>query len=138
VHRALRPRLDRRMFAERHERTRGFERLLEEIGRCTSLEELVRLPGERMDALLEPESIAIYGREETVFTPVFVRGRGAPPAFESDSLLVRALERRARPLAARPQRAARRVDASSAAVSGSLPAPRAGRASIAREGPSRS
>jgi class 3 adenylate cyclase len=100
VHRALRPRLDRRMFAERHERTRGFERLLEELGRCTSVEELVRLPGERMDALLEPESIAIYGREETVFTPVFVRGRGAPPAFETDSLLVRALERRVRPLAA--------------------------------------
>ncbi len=100
VHRALRPRIDRRMFAARHERLRGFERLLEEIGRCTSVEELVRLPGERMDALLEPESIATYGREDTVFTPVFVRGRGALPAFATDSVLVRSLERRVRPLAA--------------------------------------
>ena len=100
VHRALRPRIDRRMFAARHERVRGFERLLEEIGRCASVEELVQLTGDRMADLLEPESLAIYAREEAVFTPVFVRGRGAPPAFETDSLLVRALERRRRPLAA--------------------------------------
>jgi hypothetical protein len=100
VHRALRPRIDRRLFAERHERMAGFERLLDEIGRCTSVEQLIRLPGERMDALLEPESIAIYGREDALFTPLFVRGRTAPPAFEADSLLVRALERRGRPLAA--------------------------------------
>jgi hypothetical protein len=96
VHRALRPRIDRRLFAERHQRRLGFERLLDEIGRCATVEELTRLPGERMDALLDPESIAIYGREEAVFTPLFVRGRAAASAFEADSLLVRALERRAR------------------------------------------
>jgi class 3 adenylate cyclase len=100
VHRFLRPRIDHRLFAARHERMQGLERLLDEIGRCTSVEELARLPGERMDALLEPESIAIYGREESVFTPLFVRGRAAPPAFETDSPLLHTLARRTRPLAA--------------------------------------
>jgi class 3 adenylate cyclase len=100
VHRALYPLIDRRLFAERHARVKGFERLLDEIGRCTSVEELVRLPGERLDELLAPDSIAIYAREERAFTPVFVRGRAAPPAFDADSLLVRTLERRVRPLAA--------------------------------------
>jgi len=100
VHRALWPRLDRRLFRERHQRELGFERLLDEIGGCVGLEELARLTGERLDALLEPESIVSYGREESLFTPVFVRGRTAAPAFEADSLLVRALEKRALPLAA--------------------------------------
>ncbi len=99
VHRALRPRIDQRLFAARHARTRGFEALLDEIGRCASVEDLTRLPGERLDALLEPESIATYAREESAFTPVFVRGTGAPPAFEASSPLVTTLERRSRPLA---------------------------------------
>jgi class 3 adenylate cyclase len=98
VHRYLRPRIDRRLFAARHARMLGFERLLDEIGRCATVEELTRLPGERLDALLEPESIAIYAREETVFTPIFVRGANAPPAFDADSLLVKTLERRQLPL----------------------------------------
>jgi class 3 adenylate cyclase len=100
VHRALRPRIDQRLFAARHERMRGFEALLDEIGRCASVEDLTRLPGERLDALLEPESIATYAREETAFTPVFVRGRGVPPVFDAHSPLVTTLERRVRPLAA--------------------------------------
>ena len=99
VHRFLRPRIDRRLFVARHARTLGFERLLDEIGSCASVEDLTRLPGERLDALLEPESIATYAREEAAFTPVFVRGRGAPPAFETRSPLVTTLERRTRPLA---------------------------------------
>jgi class 3 adenylate cyclase len=100
AHRFLHPRIDRRMFAAHHARMMGFEHLLEEIGRYTSVEELTRLPAERMEALLDPESIAIYGREAVAFTPLYVRGRAAPPAFEADSPLVRTLERRTRPLAA--------------------------------------
>jgi class 3 adenylate cyclase len=100
VHRYLRPHLDRRMFAERHERALGFERLLEDIGLCTTVEELTRMSGERLDALLEPESIAIYATEETAFTPVFTRGRAVPPAFDVSSPLVHTLEQRMRPLAA--------------------------------------
>jgi hypothetical protein len=44
-----------------------------------------------VDALLEPESIAVYGRDGSAFKPLFVRGREAAPSFEGDSLLVRAL-----------------------------------------------
>jgi class 3 adenylate cyclase len=100
AHQLLRPRLDRRLFAERHARMQGFEQLLLDLGRATSVEEVARLSGEGLDALLEPASIAIYAREETSFTPLFVRGAGAPPAFETDSLLLQTLTRRQRPLAA--------------------------------------
>ncbi len=100
VHRSLWPRIDRQMFAERHRRTQGFERLLDEIGDYASVEDLVRQAGERVDALLEPDSIALYARAGASFTPLFARGRDAPPSFDADSLLVRALERRGRPLSA--------------------------------------
>jgi class 3 adenylate cyclase len=100
IHRAVRPRIDRRLFADRHERVQGFERLLADLGRATSVEEVTRLSGKRLDALLQPTSIATYAREEASFTPLFVRGPAAPPAFETDSLLVRTLARRLGPLAA--------------------------------------
>ena len=100
AHRLLRPWIDRRMFAERHQRTLGFERLLDEIGGYASVEELVRLAAERIDALLEPTSIAVYTRDGSSFVPLFVRGRATPPAIDNDSLLVRALERRGRPFSA--------------------------------------
>ena len=85
-------------YAERHQRTLGFERLLDELGHCASFEALMRLAGERMEALLEPESIALYTREKAVFTALFARGLAAPAVFDTDSLLLRALERRLRPL----------------------------------------
>ena len=100
AHRFVTARIDRRLFAAHHERRASFEDLLEEIGRYTSVDELMRLPARRMDTLLEPESIAIYGREAMAFTPLYVRGRAAPPAFEGDSPLVRTLEQRIRPLTA--------------------------------------
>jgi class 3 adenylate cyclase len=100
VHRVVRPQIDRRLFADRHARLQGFERLLADLGQAHSVEDVTRLSGERMDALLQPDSIAIYAREEGSFTPLFVRGPAAPPAFGTDSLLVRTLERRLRPLAA--------------------------------------
>jgi hypothetical protein len=100
AHQFLRPRIDRRLFEERHARMLGLEQLLEDLGRTTSLEDLTRLCGERLDALFAPESIAVYARQETAFTPIFVRGRAAPPAFEADSPLLHTLSRRTRPLAA--------------------------------------
>ncbi|HME71116.1 MAG TPA: adenylate/guanylate cyclase domain-containing protein [Myxococcota bacterium] len=98
VHRALRPWIDRRLFAERYALTQSFERLLGELSGCTQAEELTKLSGARLDALLHPESIVIYARAGDAFTPVFARGRAAPPAFEAGSLLVRTLESQARPL----------------------------------------
>jgi len=98
VHRALRPWIDRHLFAERYALTQSFERLLGELSSCTNAEELTKLSGARLDALLHPESIVIYARSGEAFTPIFARGRAAPPAFEAGSVLVHTLESQARPL----------------------------------------
>lgn len=100
IHRALRPRIDQRLFTARHARSLGFDHLLDEIGRCTSVEELTRLLGERLDTLLAPESIVTYARDGPVFAPIFVRGVHAAAAFAANSSLVRTLESRFRPLSA--------------------------------------
>jgi class 3 adenylate cyclase/glucose uptake protein GlcU len=98
-HRKLRPWLDRRLFAERVAVEQGLGRLVDELVRCGSAEELMRLVGGRIDALLRPESVVTYARNETAFTPVFVRAHAAPAAFAADGVLVRALESRMAPLA---------------------------------------
>lgn len=97
-HRALTPTVDRRIFADRHLQTLGFEQLLDELARCTSATELTELTGRRLDELLAPSSIAIYARDDQAFTPVFVRGRGVPAGFDAESPLLMTLRRRQRPL----------------------------------------
>ncbi len=89
------------MFAERHELTQRFERLRSELAGCGGVEELTTRAGEGIDALLRPESIATYARAGEAFTPLFVRGRAAPPAFEVKNALVQVLEARGTPLFAR-------------------------------------
>jgi hypothetical protein len=99
VHGYLWPRIDRRMFAERHRRMLRFAGLLDEIGSYASAEDLLRLTGERLEALLEPESIVIYARTHGRCAPVLARGRAKPDtSFEIDSLLVRLLGQRSKPL----------------------------------------
>jgi len=101
VYRWLRPWLDQRLFAERHELTLRFERLRSELATCRGVDELTTRAGEGIDALLRPDSIATYARAGEAFTPLFVRGRAAPPAFEAKSALVQVLEARSAPLFAR-------------------------------------
>ena len=98
AYRALRPWLDQRFFAEQHALTQAFERLRGELAACRGLEELAKQAGEGLDALLRPDSIATYARAGGAFTPLFVRGRAAPPAFEAESTLVQVLEKRGAPL----------------------------------------
>ncbi|HXZ83866.1 MAG TPA: hypothetical protein VEI82_00110, partial [Myxococcota bacterium] len=99
AHSWLWPRVDRSLFRERHQRMLGFARLLDEIGSYASVADLVRLTGERVDALLAPESIAVHARAEGCFACVFARGAPMPPpSLDADSLLVRALEQRGKPL----------------------------------------
>ncbi len=100
AHRRLRPWIDRRFFAERVAVEEGLEQVVRGLDGCESADALIRLFGERVDEILRPESIATYTREQNAFTPVFARGRALPPAFAVESLLVRALEARATPLAA--------------------------------------
>jgi len=98
AYRRLRPWLDRRMFAEQHALAERFERLRAELGAARGVEEMATRAGEGFDALLHPESVAIYGRAGEAFTPLFLRGRAFPPAFEASSMLVQVLEGRGAPL----------------------------------------
>lgn len=96
----LRPRLDRQMFRDRHRRTSGLEQLADEIAGCADADELWALTSERIGALLEPQSLVLYARDGGAFVERFTHGRPPAPPYDADSLLVRALERRGRPLAA--------------------------------------
>jgi len=94
----LGPRIERFFFPERHALVQGVEALLENLRSCTSPRDIAQLAGESLDAMLRPESCAIYARDSQGFSPIFVRGRIVPPAFPASSPLVRALEERGRPL----------------------------------------
>jgi class 3 adenylate cyclase len=98
--RVVRPRIDRLLFPQRLALEQGFEHLLTAISGCADMQELTRLVGERLDALLEPAAAVVYARAGGVFTPLAVRGRTAPPAFAVQSTLITALQERTTPLAA--------------------------------------
>ncbi len=85
AHRALRPRIDRVLFPERHALEEGMQQLLGEIAGERDARRLTTLVGERLDALLRPESCVVYAGGEAGYGPIFTRGRGVPPAFESRS-----------------------------------------------------
>lgn len=93
-------RFDAWLFPQREALEQGFDELLDTLSRCSGAQELTRTAGESIDRLLQPESIATYAREGEAFTPVFVRGRAVPPAFEANSPLITALQSRTTPLVA--------------------------------------
>ncbi len=100
AYRKLRPRIERRMFAERAAFEDGIAELLQEIGREGEAAVLLQHVGARLDALLRPESIAIYGRAEGAFVSLVARGSATPPAFEASGALVATLAKAQRPLTA--------------------------------------
>jgi class 3 adenylate cyclase len=101
AYRRLRPRLDHWMFAEQHALAARFETLRTELGASRGVEEMATRAGEGFEALLKPESVAIYGRVGEAFTPLFLRGKALSPAFEANSMLVQVLEAKREPLFAR-------------------------------------
>jgi class 3 adenylate cyclase len=98
--RLVRPQIDRLLFPQRLALEQGFEQLLMAISSSADTQELTRLVGERLDALLRPVSAITYALAGDVFTPMAVRGRTAPPAFAAQSALIAALQDRTTPLAA--------------------------------------
>jgi hypothetical protein len=62
AYRRLRPWLDRRLFAEQHALAARFEALRTEPGASRGVEEMATRAGKGFEALLKPESVAIYGR----------------------------------------------------------------------------
>jgi class 3 adenylate cyclase len=108
--RYVQPRVERLLFPDRWAVGAGMAGLLTELSACKTPQELTRVAGERIDALLGPETCVIYGavpQEREVFAPVFVRGRAVPPAFEPSDPLVATLRTRALPLTLESSGAAR-------------------------------
>jgi class 3 adenylate cyclase len=99
AHGRLRPWIDRRVFGPRVSVEEGLAKLIVELAHCRSAQELTDLSAERLEALLRPESLVVYGRAESVFAPVLAHGRAVPPAIASDGPLVHVLESRTTPLA---------------------------------------
>jgi class 3 adenylate cyclase len=97
--RALRPYLERIAFTELYAMETGMRALLNRLVDCRDARALADCVGGGLDELLGPDSSVIYGRRADLFVPIFVRGRLIPPAFESRSALIRALEQRLSPIA---------------------------------------
>ncbi len=96
--RYLRPQIERWFFAERYALERGVEQLLRDLSRCEEPQALLTLTGERLEALVRPESCVIYGRAGAAYAPVIVRGSAVPSTFDANSALVGALQSHATPI----------------------------------------
>jgi class 3 adenylate cyclase len=116
AHGRLRPWIDRRLFPRRVSVEEGLAQLVVELARCPSTQDLTQLSAERVDELLHPESLVVYARAQSAFTPMFARGRAVPPALAADSPLIHILESRTAPLAA----GAKEIDPFDRAVLASL------------------
>jgi len=95
----LRPRIESLFFRERHALDQGIGELLHSLASCESPRALTERVGSEVSRLLRPETCVVYGRGSDAFAPIFVEGRGVPPAFEADSPLSATLAKRQKPLA---------------------------------------
>jgi hypothetical protein len=93
--RYLRPQIERLFFVERYALEKGIKQLLAELSGCEGPRVLFTRVGEGLYALLRPENCVLYGRTETAYVPLLVRGSVVPPTFASDSPLVSILQTRA-------------------------------------------
>lgn len=101
AHRVLSPLMERVLFHERHALRAGVEDLLRDLAAAAGPEELLTLVGERLDALVRPQTCVIYAPLGDCFGPVFARGsewRGAPPTLSVDATAITALRARTAPL----------------------------------------
>ena len=99
-YRMLRPRIERAMFAERAALEEGIAGLLLEIGGEHEAGTLFEHLGVRLQELIGPESLAIYGRTGDAFVSLVAHGRATPPAFDSRGPLIATLAETGRPLTA--------------------------------------
>jgi hypothetical protein len=93
--RYLRPQIERLFFANRYEVERGVQQLVRELPSNNTPQSLLAFVGERLFTVLRAENCVIYGRVDSHYAPVFVRGSIVPPPFEAHSPLVGALQARA-------------------------------------------
>lgn len=86
--RVVRPRLERLLFPERRALEQGAGRLRDALARAEKPADLLSLFGTRLDELLRPECVAIYGRAGGVYAPVHARGPAIAPSFGADGPIV--------------------------------------------------
>src|SRR3954452_10933877 len=91
----LRPQIERLFFVERYALEKGIKQLLAELSGCEGPRALLTQVGEGLYTLLRPENCVLYGRTETAYVPLLVRGSVVPPTFEVSSPLVSILQTRA-------------------------------------------
>jgi hypothetical protein len=104
----LRKRLDGVFFPSHVQLERGIEALMDEVEDCGRDEDLARRVGLRLEALFQPDRLAVYLRRGAAFEPIAARPDGVAAPFPATGALVAALEERSTPLVARLGRAARR------------------------------
>jgi class 3 adenylate cyclase len=100
-HRFLQPRLERLLFHERHALRAGVKDLLRDLTGAAGPEQLLTMVGERLEALVRPETCVIYTPFGAGFAPVFARGMDAdarPPVLSVESAAILALRTRTAPL----------------------------------------
>ncbi len=88
----LEPWLDRRLFPERIRFERGARALRDELAGCEKPAQLFGALGERLEALLTPESLVVYGRSDDAFAPLFESARAVVPSIALDGPLATELE----------------------------------------------
>ncbi|HSJ98962.1 MAG TPA: adenylate/guanylate cyclase domain-containing protein, partial [Myxococcota bacterium] len=88
----LEPWVERRLFPERMRFERGARALRGDLSRCEKPAELFVVLAERLDALLAPESLIVFGRAEEAFAPVYERGTAVVPALALEGPLACELE----------------------------------------------
>jgi len=103
--RSLAPFVERLLFRERHALRAGVDDLLRDLAVADGPTALLTLVGERLDALVRPNTCVIYAplgdARAPSFVPVVARGgygRGSPPTLPGDAAVLDALRARTAPL----------------------------------------
>ena len=84
--------LQERLYPERARLRDEAQLLARDLGECEKPAEVLSLVGRRLASLLSLDTVAIYGRAEHAFAPVFARGRAVSPGFDPDGPLAAHLE----------------------------------------------
>ncbi|HXG21626.1 MAG TPA: hypothetical protein VNN62_21440 [Methylomirabilota bacterium] len=96
--RYLRPQIERLFFVQRHILEQGMRQLERDVAIQPTIATMLTMAGERLFALLQAESCAIYGKVDSQYVPVFIRGGVMPTAFDVQGPLVGVLQSRAAPV----------------------------------------
>ena len=90
------PWFERRMFPERSRFERGAQDLRNELARCEKPAELFVALGERLEELLAPDSLVVFGRADDAYAPLVEHARAVLPWLALDGPLAEELERAGR------------------------------------------